>query len=91
MNPLNRFALATLSLLACGLVSDAAILYAQEPALFQDAPSQATPVTDTLDARLQALEQEIELLKARPVPEAKKPVDPLGMTGKWNMHRIRQQ
>ena len=84
MNPLNRFALATLSLLACGLVSDAAILYAQEPALFQDAPSQATPVTDTLDARLQALEQEIELLKARPVPEAKKPVDPLGMTGKWN-------
>ncbi len=82
---MKRFALAMLSLLACGLVSDSAPLFAQESVLFQDPPvAQPTPITDTLDARLKALEQEIELLKARPVPEAKKPVDPLGMSGKWN-------
>ena len=82
---MKRCSLATLSLLACGLVSNAATLCAQESTLFQDAPTaQPTPVTDSLDARLKALEQEIEILKARPVPEAKKPVDPLGMTGKWN-------
>ena len=59
---MKRFALATLSLFACGLVANAA--QGQEVAFFQDAaPNQPTPVTDTLDARLQALEAEAQDLK----------------------------
>ncbi len=83
---MKRFTLAALSLLAGGLMTDAASVYAQQPALFQDTVASETPVTDTLDARLKALEQEIQILKARPVPEIKPaPIpDPLGMTGKWN-------
>jgi hypothetical protein len=58
---MKRFALATLSLFACGLVANA---QGQEVAFFQDAaPNQPTPVTDTLDARLQALEAEAQDLK----------------------------
>lgn len=59
---MKRFALATLSLFACGLVAETAI--GQEVAFFQDAaPNQPTPVTDTLDARLKALEAEALNLK----------------------------
>ncbi len=84
---MKRFVLATLSLLACGLVSDPASLYAQAPDLLQDAPATVpTPVTDTLDARLKALELEVQALRARPVPEIKPAPtpDPLGMSAKWN-------
>lgn len=56
----------------------------REPVLFEDNAGTTTPVTDTLDARLKALEQEIELLKSRPLPEPPKPVDPLSMSAKWN-------
>ena len=59
---MKRFALATLSLFACGLIAEPAV--GQEVAFFQDAaPNQPTPVTDTLDARLQALEVEAQNLK----------------------------
>ena len=84
---MQRFTFAAISLLAGGLLADTAPVFAQEilePVLFQETSSSTTPVTDTLDARLQALEKEIESLKARPVPEAKKPADPKGMNAKWN-------
>lgn len=80
---MKRFALATFSLFASGLIAQST--RAQDLAVFQEpAPAQATPVASGLDDRLKALEQEIEILKARPVPEAPKTPDPLGMTGKWN-------
>lgn len=73
--------------------NDAARIYAQEsdvadqiqePVLFEESTTTTTPVTDDLDSRLKALEQEIEELKARPVPAAPQPPDPLAMTAKWN-------
>ena len=87
---MKRFTLAALSLLAGGLMTDAAALYAQdakEPSLFQEPAAAITPVTDSLDARLKAMEEEIKALKARPVPEAKKEEkkpDPFAMSAKWN-------
>lgn len=81
---MKRFALATLSLFATGLIAESAC--AQDLAVFQDpTPAQETaPVSTSLDERLKALEQEVELLKARPVPAAPKTPDPLGMNAKWN-------
>ncbi len=83
---MQRLTLATLLLSACGLVSGAATVYAQAPVLEDSSATVPTPVTDTLDARLKALEQEMQALKTRPVPEIKPAPtpDPLGMSGKWN-------
>jgi phosphate-selective porin OprO/OprP len=90
---LQRLAFVILALLACEWTVDHNRLFAQEddetssvqePVLFEDNVDTSTPVTDSLDDRLNALEQEIEMLKARPVAAPPKPVDPIGMTGKWN-------
>ncbi len=90
---MRKYELILLTFFTCGWAFDAASLPAQEvrptsqtlePVLFEETTETSTPVTDTLDARLKALEQEIEVLKARPLPAPPKPVDPLGMNAKWN-------
>lgn len=56
---MKRLVLATICVLTCGLAAFGTSVFGQDSVLFQEgAPAPPTPVTDTLDARLKALEEE---------------------------------